>query len=799
MTDDRAGDPVRGPRPATTGGDAARPPVSGPASAPFRIPVAAPHHGRRPTMVPLTRRRGPRLGLRPPGAALVTAPTATAGSGAPAAPSTPSSGIPSPAAADPPSTRSPVDAVTLPAGRVPVRRVPTTVREPGPPDGERDEPEPTAGVATAATPPAAEADDPSVPPTRPVPPVVPPAPPPAQLERPHPPVPLAPAPRDSEGTPPPAPRSGAASAAASTSASPGAPTAPAPPTSPADPAPRDAGPDDVPAPATTAAPAEERQRAVAAPAREADWAATSAVLAAAGSRLATWRRRWTWRRVARLATAACAVLVVVVCGLGWGAASWVEAAVRQIGALDPNSSAIQDAAAQVGDQNFLVVGSDTRAGAPASEDAGDTADVPGARTDTIMIVHVPEDRSGVIVVSFPRDLEITRPACERWDPVTGAYTPQVLPPAPRVKLNSAYAAGGPRCVTRTVQELSGLAINRFLGVDFQGFQGMVDAVGGVPICTERPVRDSVLGEILPQAGPTVLTGQQALDYVRARHVQGDPSSDYGRIQRQQRFLGALLRSVLSAGTLLDPSRLEGLVAAVSRSTFGENIGSDQLLTLTQSLGSLDPRTVTFVTVPTTGIANDRGNEVLRPGEERALFSAIIEDRPLPGDPGAPAAPAPMAAEVRLVDARSADDGGDDERSGESADARSEEDRDDEDDGDSDDDRRSDWAAAAGPTALSIAERLRAAGFGVVTEPAGSATPTGGATTIRYSPDQAVAAQTLAAAVPTATLEPSGSGTGVLTLVLGDDFDGVRSGEGPTGSTPSAPVNPTITAADASCT
>ncbi|WP_345341965.1 LCP family protein, partial [Actinomycetospora succinea] len=534
---------------------------------------------------------------------------------------------------------------------------------------------------------------------------------------------------------------------------------------------------DPPAGTNGSTPAEERRRP-AAEAREgeADYAATSAVLASAGARLATWRRGWTGPRVLRLMTATCAVLVVVVCGLGWGAASWVEAAVRQIGALDPNSPAIQDAAAQAGDQNFLVVGSDSRAGAPPSEDAGDTADVPGARTDTIMIVHVPKDRTGVTVVSFPRDLEITRPACERWDPVSGAYSPQMLPPTPRVKLNSAYAAGGPRCVTRAVQELSGLAINRFLGVDFQGFQGMVDSVRGVPICVERPVRDSVLGPIIDQAGPTVLTGQQALDYVRARHVEGDPSSDYGRIQRQQRFLGALLRSVLSAGTLLDPGRLDGLVEAVARSTFGENIGSDQLLTLSQSLGSLDPHAVTFVTVPTTGIANDRGNEVLRPREERAMFSAIIEGRPLPGAPGAPAAPAapaPAPVDVRLVDGRSpaGEDSGDDGDSEESEDS--------------------------GPSASSIAERLRSAGFGVVSDDSGASDGTRG-TTIRYSPDQAAAAQALAAAVPGATLEPTASGSGALTLTLGDDFDGrVRSG-GDRDGAPSTPVNPMITAADASC-
>jgi LCP family protein required for cell wall assembly len=555
-------------------------------------------------------------------------------------------------------------------------------------------------------------------------------------------------------------------------------------------------------------PPAEPRRATAARADATEWAATSALLAAVGARLATWRRRWTWPRTLRLLTATCAVLVVVVCGLGWGAASWVEAAVRQIGALDPDSPAIRDAAAQAGDQNFLVVGSDSRAGAPPSEDAGDTADVPGARTDTIMVVHVPEDRSTVTVVSFPRDLEITRPACERWDPISGAYSPQVLPPAPRVKLNSAYAAGGPRCVTRAVQELSGLAVNRFLGVDFQGFEGMVDAVRGVPMCVERPVTDSVLGPIVPQAGPTVLTGRQALDFVRARHVDGDPSSDYGRIQRQQRFLGALLRSVLSAGTLLDPSRLEALVHAVSRSTFGENIGSDQLFALSRSLGSLDPRTVTFVTVPTTGVANERGNEVLRRGEERALFSALIDGRPLSGGGGAavPAPVAPAPVEVRLVDARSAADessgGGSDEGSSDDGDDGSSDDGDDGEDGDDGDDgeaRRFAAAAADGPSTETVAERLRAAGFAVVTEggrPVGST----GATTIRYSPDQAATATALSAAVPDAVLDPSATTPGTLVLTLGDDFGGrVRSSAAPSGAAASAPINPTITAADTSCT
>ena len=397
-----------------------------------------------------------------------------------------------------------------------------------------------------------------------------------------------------------------------------------------------------------------------------EWAATSAATAAAFSGVRdrwrtgrrTLRRRWTWRVTARLLAVAMSAVVVMVSGLAWGATSWFQTAVRQIAALDPTSSSIIDPAAQAGDQNFLVVGSDTRVGATPTEDVGDPTDVPGARSDTVMIVHVPADRVGMTAVSFPRDLEIDRPACDRWDSVSGGYTPQTIAPAQHVKLNSAYQVGGPRCVTKVVQQLSGLAVNHFLAVDFSGFKDMVDAVGGVPICVERPLRDGILGTVIPRAGTSVLSGDQALNFVRARHVVGDPTSDYGRIHRQQLFLSALLRESLSAGTLLDLGKLQALVGAVGRSTYGENIEADQLLSLGQSLSGIDAHRVTFTTVPTTGVANDRGNEVLRAADDRALFDAIIDDRPLPGQPGSapPVAPAPPVpadrVALRLVDARS---------------------------------------------------------------------------------------------------------------------------------------------------
>ncbi|WP_433800629.1 LCP family protein [Actinomycetospora sp. CA-084318] len=644
-----------------------------------------------------------------------------------------------------------------------------------------------------------------------------------------------PGPREAQqaapAAPDPAPRPAREPAAPPAVGKPSAPPAttaePAPPREAHQAAP--AAPEPAPRPPREPAAPTAAPRAVLVPDGDATgFAATSAVLSGVGTRVRTRIGPWTWARTLRLTTVAMSTVIVLVCGVAWGATSWFEAAVKKIGALDPTSASIIDPAAQAGDQNFLVVGSDTRVGAPPSEDVGDATDVPGARSDTVMIVHVPANRARMTVVSFPRDLEIDRPACERWDSVSGAYTGQTIPRAPRMKLNSAYQVGGPRCVTKVVQELSGLAVNHFLGVDFSGFKDMVDAVEGVPVCLEKPLRDTVLGTVVPRAGTSVLTGDQALGFVRARHVVGDPTSDYGRINRQQIFLSALLRKTLSAGTLLDVGKLRGLVDAVGRSTYGENIEAAQLLSLGQSLSGLDARAVTFTTVPTTGVANARGNEVLRTVDNRSLFDAIINDTPLPGQPGAtptgpPPAP-PVPAErvaLRLVDARSATSTGDDgsgdatevSASGESGSTRSASGSDDDGSGSSDDgggdgsrdDEGSGFrrdvggrlGAQQGPSAGSVAGSLRGYGFTVTSDVRGStaAAATDSRTTIRFTPDQAGAAATLQKAVPGAVLDPR-AGAGALVLELGDDFDGRV--VDPTAPAPTAPLPTLVNAADSTC-
>ncbi|MEU6132549.1 LCP family protein [Saccharopolyspora sp. NPDC047091] len=471
----------------------------------------------------------------------------------------------------------------------------------------------------------------------------------------------------------------------------------------------------------------------------------------AGSSRMDWKKEQRKRRTIRILKAlavAAALTIFVATGIGWSAKAWVDAKFKDVAALDPGSSSIKDISKQSGDRNFLLLGSDTRAGATEADGVGDTTDEPGARADTTMVAHIPADRSRVLVVSFPRDLQVDIPACERWNPDTGQYTGEEAGPRTATKLNEAYAVGGPKCTTKVVQQLSGLSITNFLGIDFQGFRSMVDAMHGVDICSTIPIVDDKIGVVLPNAGPQTLDGTQALNYVRARHVQGDPTSDYGRMQRQQLFLSSLLRKAMSGQVLMDPQKLGGFVDAVAANTFGENVGTDQLLELGRSMQGMDAGKITFITVPTTGYANDEGREELDPEEAAALFRAIIEDAPVSprqaGVPGAaggagPASTSPVSfggaatakpsdVPVRVINAAGRD-------------------------------------GLAGRTA----DELGAAGYPV----AGSETVSEESerTVVRHSAANAAAARLLASAVPGATAVQDDAAGGELRLELGTSYTG----------------------------
>jgi LCP family protein required for cell wall assembly len=374
----------------------------------------------------------------------------------------------------------------------------------------------------------------------------------------------------------------------------------------------------------------------------------------------------------RSAAALIAVCALTLTGGAWQWQSVKNHMLNHVSALDPDSRDIVDPNAQHGDENFLIVGVDSRFGENSQMGAGNTQDAGGIRSDTVILVNIPANRKRVVAVSFPRDLAITPMKCQAWNPETGQYGPQYDNQKgtsgpdqvyTETKLNSAYAFGGPKCLVKVIQKLSGLNVNRFMAVDFTGFAKMVDAVGGVEVCSTTPLKDYELGTVLASAGRQTIDGHTALQYVRARQVTTEANGDYGRIKRQQLFLSSLLRSMISKEVLFSLSKLNELVNMFISDSYVDNIKTKDLVNLGQSVQGVNAGRITFVTVPTTGVTDPDGNEPPRTDDMRALFDAIINDDPLPEEknadntpvPGTPqsapspsAAPAPSNAE--LVDA-----------------------------------------------------------------------------------------------------------------------------------------------------
>ncbi|PLW72636.1 LytR family transcriptional regulator, partial [Streptomyces sp. DJ] len=198
------------------------------------------------------------------------------------------------------------------------------------------------------------------------------------------------------------------------------------------------------------------------------------------------------------------------------------------------------------------------------------------------------------------------------------------------KINAAYARGGPGLTVRTVERMTGVRIDHYVEVDFTGFMKTVDLVGGVPVCTTHPLKDPHSGLDLP-AGTTVLDGGRALQYVRARHLDG--SSDLGRMHRQQRFLAQLVETAAGSGFLTDPVRLGRLARTLLDSVRAdEGLTAGDLLLLGRAMKDLEPGSSEFVSVPLSGkeVKVPGGGSAVRWDEEEArkLFAAVREDRPL---------------------------------------------------------------------------------------------------------------------------------------------------------------------------
>ncbi len=475
------------------------------------------------------------------------------------------------------------------------------------------------------------------------------------------------------------------------------------------------------------------------------------------------RKRKRLRFAARAAVAFVSVLALLGNGAVWGYVRSTEAGFSQIAALDTESEDIVDPVGQTGDETYLIIGTDTRAGASGEIGAGTADDAEGARADTVILVNIPADRSRVVAVSFPRDLDVDRPVCRGWDSTTGEYDSELYPAAEGDKLNATYALGGPKCLVKVIQKMSGLRIGHFVGIDFAGFESMVDEIGGVEVCTSIPLYDNELGPLIETPGTHTLDGKRALDYVRARKIDQEGNSDYGRISRQQKFLSSLLRSTLSNKVLFDPVKLNGFISAFTRATFVENVNAESLVKLGRSMQNVEAGAVSFLTIPTAG-TNDWGNEIPRTDDIKAIFTAIIDDLPLPGEkrgedptevaaaPPAEPLPAQLAVDPSTVSVQVSN------------------------------------ASGLSGLAAGTAEEVAAYGFPVYSI-GNYASGTSKQTVIRFSEGQETDAATVASAFPGAVLQeapPSAQLGSIVEIVLGTSFDGTVVAPTPAG-TPLAPM------------
>lgn len=217
-------------------------------------------------------------------------------------------------------------------------------------------------------------------------------------------------------------------------------------------------------------------------------------------------------------------------------------------------------------QNFLIIGSDARAG------------LAGARSDVIVLMHVSGDRKTVNLVHFPRDLYVS------------------VPGHGKDKINAAFAYGGAPLLVQTMQDLVGVPVDHVAIVDFEGFKRMTDAVGGVNVYVEE---SSNSGGYTFSKGFQQMGGAEALAFVRERKQLSE--GDISRGRRQQAFIKALMLKSLSKETLTNPVRLAQFVdAGTSNLTVDEAFTVSQMRKEAISMRSLRGKDITFVTAPFTG-------------------------------------------------------------------------------------------------------------------------------------------------------------------------------------------------------
>jgi LCP family protein required for cell wall assembly len=370
----------------------------------------------------------------------------------------------------------------------------------------------------------------------------------------------------------------------------------------------------------------------------------------------------------------------------------------------------------------VLMGSDSRQG-KRNRGYGKASELGGERSDTTVLLHVNAERNSALAVSIPRDTWVTLPTC-KVDGKTVGGKPG--------RFNEAMDIGGPACTLKALRDLTGLDIDKFMMVDFGGFKRVVDAIGGVEICLNKDVNDKQSGLSLSK-GTHIVTGEEALAFVRTRKTLGD-GSDTSRIRRQQAFMSSLFKTVLSSGTLLNPTKVLGVLDAATKSLTADpqlsDIGNLQELAL--SMRELRPNQMTFVTMPWLP-RGDNATVVINETKAAPLWEAIANDTSWP-----PARPAEQPV-LRVAP----------------------------------EDIRVNVVNASGTKGLAkrVAKQLREQGYNVVSTK-NDKTSQETTTTVQFDPRWNVSARTLRYAADADGKRKKGQGS-TMNLILGTDFAEVK--------------------------
>lgn len=310
-------------------------------------------------------------------------------------------------------------------------------------------------------------------------------------------------------------------------------------------------------------------------------------------------RRWVW---ALVFVVVAGLLAVAVVGVGYVArltASYDKAETLPTADVFPDATARPT---EVNSEavNILLLGSDSRKGL-----GGSVGDIRGQRADTMLLVHIPADRSGVQVISFMRD---------NWVEIPGYGN---------AKLNAALAYGGTPLLVQTLEQIIDVRIDHVAITDFEGFKGLSEALDGVTV--NNQIAFSTGGHSFPQ-GSIDLRGDEALAYVRARYPFSD--GDYQRVRNQQAFIKGMVDKLLSRETLTDPGRIAASVDALAPYlAVDAGLDAGTVASLGISLRDVDKSEILFLTSPTLGTGMVGDQSIVKPDWDglAALSDALQND------------------------------------------------------------------------------------------------------------------------------------------------------------------------------